>query len=228
MCKKLIIVCLILAMAGISYGMTPTNTGQNVAWTGTPTIATEALPSTPATGESFVNGVISETFTVRSGMNTKLDKIAITIAGAGDPTTPYTLRLLDLGDLSGANPAYKPATYNDGADLWGGTISWTFNGTGRTVMEFDFTGAEEVTLTTGKTYAFELTGGPNGNFFWYRGGDDYAYGCMYDQSATAGVRDYIPRGAPRTAGTAVYMTPEPATIALLGLGGLALLRRKRA
>jgi hypothetical protein len=223
MCKKLIIVCLVLAMAGISYGMTPTNTGQNVAWTGTPTIATEALPSTPTTGEGPINGVLSETFKVLSGPTT-LDKIAITITSGGDANS-YTLRLLDLGDMS-AN--YKPATYNDGTDLWGGSITWTCGGTGRTVYEFDFTGAEEVALTVGNSYAFELTRGSTGGMLWYRGGDDYAYGCMYDGSATAGVRDWIPRGAARTAGMAVYMTPEPATIALLGLGGLALLRRKRA
>jgi hypothetical protein len=76
---------------------------------------------------------------------------------------------LDLGYLSGAG--YKPATYNNGTDLWGGSITWTFNGTGRAVVEFDLTGADEKVLTVGHTHAFELTGGPNGNFFWFRGGD---------------------------------------------------------
>jgi hypothetical protein len=223
--KKFIILLVVAALSATVYGMTPINTGQVTAWTGTPTIALLATPNTATVNQGPANGVISETFTVLSGMNTKLDMIAIDIAGSGDGNNPYTLRLVNLGDQSGAG--YKPATYAAGTDLWGGTCTWTYYGSGQTTYNLDFTGAEELTLTVGNTYAFELTGSTiNTTMVWARGGNVYAYGSMYDGSATAGVRDYIPTGAPRTASMAVYLIPEPATIALLGLG-LALLRKKR-
>jgi hypothetical protein len=222
--RKLIVLLVVAALSIQAYGLNVTNTGQTAAWLGTPTIALLPTPTTATTSQGGANGVLGETFTVLSGMDTKLDKVETYFSGFA--TATWTLRLVDLGDQSGAATPYKPPSYAAGTDLWGEVLTWGMGAGSATVWDFDFQGAEEKTLTVGHTYAFEVIDPTAAlNMMWMRGGNVYTYGSMYDGSATAGIRDYLPTGAPRTGSMAVYLTPEPATIALLGLG-LALLRKR--
>jgi len=197
----------VAALSVPSYGVTWTDTGSTI-WLGTPSIATMAVPVT-TTAEQLSGGrnVVSQTFEVpSSATSTTLDKIAIYIDGAGSPSA-YTLRLVDLG-VQGS----IPNSYAAGTDLWSGTATWSWPwGTGtKQVVELDFTGTEQLVLTAGNTYAFEITGTiDQGGFYWYRGSSGestYADGTMYDDTGT-GTRDFIPAGQ-RDSDTAVYLIPK--------------------
>lgn len=156
-------------------------------WPGTPIISTVANPSSATVVESF-NGVggntnLSETFTITT-TNYTLQSISI-YAGTGSGTGPgtnLTLKLYDLGNQTAPNPGTYTADII-GGDLFGGgaglSVAYTVQAAG--VLEFDFDGADQVTLTNGHMYAFELTGVLNTTpVFWSRGvSDTYAGGAAY-------------------------------------------------
>ena len=132
------------------------------SWPGSPIITSVTNPaSQTSVGESF-NGVggctnYCETFTITT-TNYTLQTISI-YAGGGTGTgtgTNLMLRLFDLGTQTAPNPSsYTPGTdlFNSGNGL---AISYSSQTTG--VLQFDFTGSDQVTLQSGHLYAFELDG----------------------------------------------------------------------
>ena len=163
---------------------------QNVApgatsWPGSPIIQTVSNPAGQvAVGESFnaVGGCTNycQTFTITT-TNYTLQRISI-YAGGGSGTgvgTNVTLRLFDLGTQMAPNPS----PYVPGADLFnsgnGLAIAYSSQTTG--VLQFDFTGSDQVTLTNGHLYAFELDGGLNtAPLLWQRTiSDTYSGGAAY-------------------------------------------------
>lgn len=207
-------------------------------WSGTPTIVTMADPSTDAVvDESLVDPriCISQTFRVLpTETDLRLDKIAIWQDGEAPTQNPYTLRLVDLGT---ENPVYPgPETYAAGIDLWGGAVTLTYSGaTPKSALELDFEGTEELILTAGNYYAFEITAASSvGGIRWYRtgsaAGNTYADGAAFADTTTTtpGIRDQLYKGtAGRDFGMAVYFAPEPATMFLLAFGGLLICCRRR-
>lgn len=163
---------------------------QNVApgaasWPGVPLIQTVPNPAAQGTvGESFnaVGGCTNycQTFMV-SGANYTLQTISL-YAGGGSGTgagTNLTLRLFDLGPQTAPNPSpYLPGSdlFNSGNGL---PITYTPQTTG--VLQFDFTGSDQVTLQAGRMYAFEIDGALNSSpVVWYRTvSDTYADGAAY-------------------------------------------------
>lgn len=154
------------------------------SWPGTPIITSVTDPASQTeVGESF-NGVggctnYSETFTV--GANGTLQMISI-YAGAGSGTATSTNVLLRLFDL-GAQTAPNPSPYTPGSDLFnsgnGLAINYTPQTTG--VLEFTFTGIDQVSLLTGHMYAFEMDGVFNTQpLLWQRTTNDtYSGGAAY-------------------------------------------------
>ena len=132
------------------------------SWPGSPILQTVDNPSSQATvGESFtgVGGCTNygETFTITSTDYT-LQTISL-YAGNGTGTgtgTNLTLRLIDLGTQTAPNPSpYSPGTdlFNSGSGL---EIAYSPQTPG--VLQFNFTGTDQVTLTNGHMYAFEMDG----------------------------------------------------------------------
>ena len=176
------------------------------SWPGSPIIQTVTNPAVQtAVGESF-NGVggctnYSETFTI-TATNYTLQTINI-YAGGGTGTgagTNITLRLFDLGTQTAPNPS----PYTPGADLFnsGNGLAITYSPQTTGVLQFDFTGNDQVIMTNGHLYAFEMDGVLNSSpLLWQRTTNDaYAGGAAYRN------RSWINGNSARDFALAVYVT----------------------
>lgn len=155
------------------------------SWSGSPIIQSVTNPAVQATiGESFnaVGGCTNycQTFTITT-TNYLLQTISI-YAGGGTGTgagTNVTLRLFDLGPLTAPNPS----PYSPGSDLFnsGNGLSITYAPQASGVLQFDFTGPDQVTLANGRLYAFEISGVLNSSpLVWQRTvADTYSGGAGY-------------------------------------------------
>jgi uncharacterized repeat protein (TIGR03803 family) len=176
------------------------------SWPGSPMISTVTNPvAQTAVGESFnaVGGCTNygQTFTIPAA-NCALQTISI-YAGGGTGTaagTNVTLRLFDLGSQTAPNPS----PYTAGADLFnsGNGLAITYSPQSFGVLQFDFTGGDQVTLTNGHMYAFEIDGMLNTSpLLWERTTNDtYSGGAAYRN------RTWINGNSARDFAMAVYAT----------------------
>jgi glucuronoarabinoxylan endo-1,4-beta-xylanase len=184
------------------------------SWPGSPIISTLANPFSTSVMETFtgsgqVTTNIGETFTVVAG-NFTLQTIDL-YAGGGSGTgagTNLVLRLFDLGAQTAPNPSSYVATA--GPDLLGSgaglSVSYTNQANG--ILEFDFTGSDQVSLTNGHMYAFELAG-INGTlpvYWWRTTNDTYSGGAAYRNQG------WINNNSARDFALAVYGTGTNGTI----------------
>jgi O-glycosyl hydrolase len=191
--------CLAAVMGIIALGLTShagVTVVENVSpgatsWPGTPTISTLANPSSATAAQSFTSGGvtnISQTFTV-TGTNYILQQIDL-YAGGGTGTgtgNSLVLKLYDLGFQTSPEPSpYGGVTPNEtisGCLLGSGNgLSIGYASQANGVLEFDFTGADQVLLQVGHMYAFELNGNSGQtpiNWYYRNAGNYYSAGAGY-------------------------------------------------
>ena len=219
-------------------------------------MASTTTPATSGTSRNNVASnqpCLSNTFTIAAG-ETNLRLQAISFWGdGGDSAVVYKshFRLLDLG-LIATTPYPTPASYN--AQMGGISVDpvtgiitdpanlininnavWTTYGLSpKQVVNLGFTD-ETVMLTAGHTYVIEdcLFGGiPNqtddvGGGFYFERFNPAGFGAIYSSTGSVADDRALKSGYGRCDEMAVYLCPEPTTIALLCIGGLSLLRKKR-
>jgi len=177
-----------------------------------------------------IAAITGETF-IWTGAASTLSAIAVidTGAGGGDTYQPF---LFNLGTGVYNTPSSQ---FNLSAqtDLLGASDSVTLPGvsSGKTQLEIDFSGADQITLQTGDTYAFGLlyTGGSTANLNFERssGAQSDPNGDGFTATGLSATADNAApySGSVRNEFIGVYATtpvPEPSTYAMLG-GGLTLL-----
>lgn len=187
----------------------------------------------------------AQTFTASA--NCTLAAVAFNQRGGGSDGVQFSLNIFDITPTSGSATSYTPGS------LYPKVLSAVFNqpegitGSKLLVLEFD----DALALTAGSIYAVEIQQiagvmDSTGMYIVRGGGLDEvtndggaAYTISGDQDVNGngiyGVEDlYEVRNANsswaaptlRDYGFAAYAVPEPATIAMLGLGALALLRKR--
>jgi hypothetical protein len=215
------------------------------SWLGTPNYST-SLSGLSVQGDATITGtygLMAETFTPSSGFTIGSFSFIMSVNSTA-PT--YYVNLLDLGaagsvSVSAGAATYGPTTGDVGTTLFNDTVSFSGIASGEIQGTFTLPSADQVALSSGEEYALEIwTPSANGaaGVTIYRGSVADAGGQMFSGAdAVAGARLTLvgngqAGGAPRTGAMALYAAPvpEPASIALFGLGGLAslvALRRKK-
>ncbi len=172
----LLLSCRLHAGVTVTQGLNPGATN----WPATPIISTTANPSSDTVAENVNGGGnstnLSQTFTV-TGTNYLLQTIDIYISGGNGGA--LFLSLYDLG----TQLAPSPASYTGNVNLLGAggglTINYTTQAT--SILQFAFSGADQVYLQAGHLYAFEIAGSSNPQpIYWERSGTDtYPGGAAY-------------------------------------------------
>jgi glucuronoarabinoxylan endo-1,4-beta-xylanase len=187
------------ASAGSGHaGVTVTQNHSITNWSSGALIATVAdPPGLNATVNEANLGTTNASQTFTATTNLVLTNLQLYVSGTAQT---FNLRLYDLGTGYAANSG-NPSPYTPGSDLFSGlSLAFTSSSSGF-VINLAFTGADQVSLTNGHKYAFELGKVSGGPMIWYRTGSDlYANGDAYrDRSLINGtLRDFA---------LAVYGTP---------------------
>jgi hypothetical protein len=252
MSKKLIVVCLAIAAAWslpayadlqANGGLLYTSTSNLTAWPDTPVYESVAVPSTASTSQGYPGLGKGATYQVLSEIvtpttNFTLGDIDITAGGGGGGTVILNMFAITPSvSVTAASATYPAPASGSGLLGNGNGLSFAFNGfSDEEVVTFTLTNGpnsnDQIALTAGQQYAVEFWEGSVNTLYWDRGGNNDPGGQGFGTADSTTARTTLNAlglagGAPRTFGIALSQTPEPATIALLSLGGLVLLRRKR-
>lgn len=201
---------------------------------GTPTLQTTDAPNTNSTVSNGGGPTTRVAISFTPTTNFTLDKFALVIAGG--PSTG-NVNIYALPSFAGGTESsgFVNKSFSTGLLGGGAGLNFTFSGTPDEAFGiFDLTGVDEIALTAGQVYMIDFVPDPNDtayNFFVRRGGEFYTGGSnIYSRDFGASADDgqrFDVAGGRRDAPLALFAVPEPASLGLLAIGGLAILGRRR-
>jgi hypothetical protein len=232
-----------LALAVPVQAAVSETSGLGTSWLGTPTFVTAASPTTFTTSEGNFGsaggngaggfGALAQTFEL--GSSGTLQNIQLYLAGG---VQTYYVELYDLGAYPGSGYPATSSTYTPGSLTSllsaGATFTYDAGASGaQNVARLTFSGADaSVTLNAGELYALQIDPTTAPAAFWVRDGVQTVTGQAYRMNQFSSGNMGALNGAIRDFGLAVTVTPvpEPASMALLGLGALVgtfVIRRRK-
>ncbi len=243
--KKLIVLLVAVLSLPVYANVIVTADIANTYWVGNPDIKCAFLPpdnnsygGNPTAYSSEGNwgplDYVGQTFIATQ--NTKLGRLGVVLAGGSGVT--LKLYLFDLGPSAAGEGPDSINLESLGTNLLlcgatGAALEFVTNGApagDSEIYMLDFIDNHQVNLTNGNRYMFMMKRmgtdvyiKRNATPTSYNNGAIYR---SYTDTAGAGMTKIMGGTGARDAGVAVYYVPEPVTIALLSLGGLALLRKR--
>jgi len=161
------------------------------------------------------NNILAQTFT--PGLSGKLDHIDVQLGSAYPTAIPVTVSIVEtISSVPSGNLLGSVTMPDIGFGGW---------------KSFDFL-SENINLTAGTLYAIQvITDRPfsSPGISWYYSNNNsnpYSNGCLWLYQTYWRNMDLIHNASDATFKT-FMLVPEPATIAMLGIGALSLLRKKK-
>jgi hypothetical protein len=215
-------------------GVISSQAALGTSFAGTPTIATTLTPDVNATQTS--GGRTLQTFTTgASGF--QLDRLAFVVGGGPGTITFNVYKIQQTGDPWGDQGGKESQGFVNRVTPSGGStgllgvagagLSYTWFGTASSdIITLDLTGVDEIALAPNSVYAVALNETGDTNFFTRRGASSfYTGGNLYGWNS--GTQYFDVAGTKVDAPLAVYAVPEPTGLAMIGVGALAVLSRRR-
>ena len=197
-------------------------TFQTADFTGEPDIMISNGTTGPGGQDRSVEGGRNyfQTFTVSTSFT--LDNVWLGYRESVNPTTGAAeIRVYDIG--ASTDPEPGPPDYIDlsSTNLFSETQTFPSGVTLDPTAGWAILDVENISLTSGRRYALAVIGINAKAFTWIQGNNTFADGIFLQYISPNWSAIYRDRPF------ALQAVPEPATLAVLSLGGLALIRRRR-
>ncbi|HUA67852.1 MAG TPA: PEP-CTERM sorting domain-containing protein [Candidatus Saccharimonadales bacterium] len=230
LCSGVLLLAASASYAGVSLSIDSVTTQTSTSWSGSPAGTLAQSIDTPNLQNSQDGGVSSGVI-FKAGSAFTLGAVEIDeafVTGAGN----FNLVMYDLGS-SYSLPASSPVYTFTGSEV--DLLSAGDNVTLTSARQFDvftFSGTDNVSINSGDSYWFGLVATDGSSLTWERGPITANQDIAVNSVVVGGAGTVLNNGgtgANRTPIAAFFTVPEPATMALCGLGlaaGVVFLRRR--